>query len=154
MKKEAPATDRGFRTGLYLGATLTAALVLMPGNGALGILGMVAGPLVAVLVASRTAEHRVNFGRGADLGFRTTFYGILAAYTIYDLVWHVWGYRLWKIENLDRVISWVAETMRDWSSPRMWIVLTVQMITTAIFAGIFGAPSGLLGAKLFSRAAS
>ena len=152
MKKEAWATDRGFRTGIYLGATLVAALVLMPGNSALGIIGMIVGPLIAVLIASRMAEYKVNFSRGADLGFRSTFYGLLGACAIYDIIWHVFGYQLWKVENLDRVISWAVETMHDWTNPRAWIVITVQMITIAICAGIIGAPAGLLGAKLFSRA--
>jgi hypothetical protein len=115
---------------------------------------MVVGPLVAVLVASRTAQHKVDLGRGADLGFRAVFYGLLGACTIYDIIWHVLGYRLWKVENLDRVISWAVEAMRDWTSPRAWVVITFQMIATAICAGIFGAPSGLLGARLFSRATS
>jgi hypothetical protein len=142
---------RDIAPAVYGGTFVTAALALSPGAGALTIIGMIAGPLLGVWLAGRRTGQGVNLQEGADIGFRCAFFGLLAAGTVYDVIWHICGYRLWRIENFDRLFNWIAESVRDLTNPATWIVITVQTIVIAICAGIFGAPSGLLGARLFRR---
>ena len=93
----------------------------------------------------------LSFADGAQLGFVSGFYGLLAASGFYDLVWQFLHYQLWKIENADRMLSILGGMVRDAFSPSAWIVITLQIVVSAIFAGIFGAPSGILGVKIFQR---
>lgn len=142
---------RDIAPAIYGGTFVTAALALSPGSGAVTIFGMIAGPLFGVWLAARRSGQGVNLQEGADIGFRCAFFGLLAAGTIYDVIWHLCGYRLWKVENFDRLLSWIAESGRNLTNPGMWIVISIQMVVIAICAGVFGVPSGLLGARLSRR---
>jgi hypothetical protein len=135
---------------VYVGATVTALISVIPRLDAFAIVGMVLGPLAATWLAAKTRKA-VDFNEGANIGFSSVFYGLLAATSIHDIVWHIYGYRLWRIQNLDRLLDWFAEMLHNTISPFSWIVITVQIITTAICAGIFGAPAGILGVRIFRR---
>jgi hypothetical protein len=149
MKDASKTETRRGRYPVFFGATLTALIALIRVTSAFVVLGMILGPLTAVWTANRMAWSSVDLGEGANIGFRTTFYGLLAASTIYEIISHVLGYQLWKLENLDRLFAWFAGMMRDAISPSYWIVTTIQIIVTAVCAGIFGAPVGVLGTKFF-----
>jgi hypothetical protein len=139
------------REALYLGSIITAAITLIPGINGFAFIGMILGPLAAVWLANRKLAPKLTLNEGADIGFRSTFYGLLLAGTIYDAIWHVFGYRLWRVENLDRLFRWVVEMMHDTLSPGAWVVITFQIIVIAIGAAIFGVPAGMAGAAILGR---
>ncbi len=144
---------RDIAPAIYGGTFVTAALALS-GSGPLTIVGMITGPLLGVWLAARRTGQGVNLQEGADIGFHCVFFGLLAIGTIYDVIWHICGYRLWKIENFDRLFSWIAESVRNLTNPETWILITIQMVVIAICAGIFGVPAGVLGARLSRRRTS
>ncbi len=138
------------RPPLLLGIVLTAAIALLPYLRDLFIVAQVLGALAAVAFAIRWSHGRLEPKDGAQLGFNTAFYGMLLASGIYDLVWKVFHYQLWKVENMDLIFGLFVESVHDWLTPSFWVALIMQIVFSAIFAGIFGAPAGLLGVKWFT----
>ena len=134
-----------------VGATIAAVIALLPYLNDLLITAFVAGALGGVWFASRRQENELSLSEGARIGFLSGFYGLLAASAIYDLLWQIFQYQLWRVRNLDRVIALSADAFKSVFSPSTWFVVTLQIIVAAICAGAFGAPSGLLGVKIFSR---
>src|SRR5262249_20842171 len=109
----------------------------------------VVGALAATWFAARIRHETISFKKGAQLGFLSGFYGVLAASAVYDLIWKVGHYHLWQIQNADRMLILVSDMIHDAFSPSAWLLITLQIVIAAICAGAFGAPSGMLGAKLF-----
>lgn len=68
---------------------------------------------------------------------------------MYDLIWQILHYQLWRIQNADRMIALFSDILGDAFNPSVWFLLTLQIVTAAICAGAFAAPSGILGVKLF-----
>ncbi len=136
------------RPALALGAAITAALALLPGVRNFFILADVAGPLVAVAFAIRWRRQPLDQNQSARLGFLSCFYGLLLANGISDALWKI--YELWKIENAPLLIGFFVDKVRESFTPSFWVTMIIQIVLSAIFAGIFGAPAGLLGWKLFS----
>lgn len=101
----------------------------------------------------RRHDQLLSFTDGAQLGFLSGFYGLLAASAVYDFIWQFFHFQLWKIQNADRLLSIFAGMVHDALSPSAWLMITFQIIACAIFAGAFGAPSGILGVKIFQRRA-
>ena len=132
-----------------IGTAVTAVIALLPYVRDFFITAYVAGALAAVWFAIRIRHSTLSFGDGAKLGFLSGFYGLLAASAIYDLFWQVFHYQLWKIQNADRMVTLFAGMVHDAFSPSVWLMITLQIITAAICAGAFGAPSGILGVKIF-----
>ena len=139
------------RPALALGAVVTALLALLPGVREFFILAYVLGALAAVALAIRGLRQPLAQEEGARLGFLSSFYGMLLANGISDLLWKVFHYQLWRIENAHFLVGLFFDQVRDVFSGSFWTVMIFQIVLSAIFAGIFGAPSGLLGWKLFSR---
>lgn len=139
------------RPALFLGIIVTAAIAFLPHLRDFFLIAQVLGALAAVAFALRWQRLPLEPKEGAQLGFNSSFYGLLLASGIYDFVWKVLHYQLWKIENMDLVLGFFAESVRDWLTPSFWVAVIIQIVMSAIFAGIFGAPAGLLGVKWFKR---
>jgi hypothetical protein len=145
----AAATKPELKRAMYLGATLTAVISLLPYISDFFISAYLAGALAAVWFAIRKDRQIRSLKDGAQLGFLSGFYGLLAASAVYDVLWQFLDYRLWKIQNLDRLLSIFARMVHDTFSLSAWFLVTIQIIAAAVFAGAFGAPSGILAVKIF-----
>ena len=151
---ETEAAKRDLRHSVCFGAAITAVIALLPYVRDFFITAYVAGAFAAVWFAIRTQCRILAFRDGAGLGFRSGFYGLLAASTIYDVIWQFLHYQLWQIQNADRMVTMLGGMVHDVFSPLAWIVITFQIIISAIFAGAIGAPAGILAVKIFRRRAT
>jgi hypothetical protein len=134
-----------------VGTAVTAVIALLPYVSDFFITAYVAGALAAVWFAVRMRHARLSFKDGAQLGFLSGFYGLLVASTIYDVIWQFFHYQLWQLQNADRMVTLFANMVHDAFSPSVWFLITLQIVIAAICAGAFGAPSGILGVKIFQR---
>lgn len=153
MNAEIEAVKLDLRRCICVGTSVTAAIALLPYVSDFFITAYVTGAFAAVWFAIRKQRQLLTFKDGADLGFRSGFYGLLAASTIYDVIWQFCHYQLWQIQNADRMVAMLGGMVHDVFSPAAWIVITFQIITVAIFAGAFGVPAGILAVKIFHRRA-
>lgn len=140
-----PATKSAVR----IGTAITAVVALLPYLSDFFITAYVIGALTAVWFVLRILHRPLTFKEGAQLGFLSGFYGILAASSIYDIVWHVFHYELWRIKNADRMIALFSELLHDALNPSVWLRVTLQIIIAAICAGAIGPPVGILAVRLF-----
>jgi hypothetical protein len=154
MNEETAAAKLDLRRCIYVGAAVTAAIALLPYVRDFFITAYVIGAFAAVWFAIRKQRQLLTFKDGANLGFCGAFYGLLAASSIYDVIWQFCHYQLWRIQNADRMLAMLGAMVGDAFSPSAWIVITFQIITVAIFAGAIGAPAGILAVKLFQRRAA
>jgi hypothetical protein len=138
------------RAALYFGMFVTAAVALLPYISDFFITAYVAGAFASVWWAQRKHES-LTFEDGARLGFSSGFYGLLAASAIYDSVWQFFHYQLWQWKNADRMFALLVGAVQNAFNPSTWLVITIQIIFCAIFAGAIGAPAGLLAVKLLQR---
>ena len=134
-----------------VGAAVTAVIALLPYIKDFFITAYVVGALAGVWFAVRRRHHSLSVTDGAQVGFRSGFYGLLAAGAIYDVIWQLFNYQLWEIRNADRMLALFADMLHDIFSPSVWFLITLQIIIAAICAGAFGAPSGILAVKIFQR---
>lgn len=141
----------GMRLAVRIGTIVTASVALLPYLRDFFLTAFLAGALAAVWFAIRKCGQRLEFKDGAQLGFLSGFYGLLLASGIYDLIWETFHYRLWRIENIDRILALAGEALHNVSTIHGWIMITLQIVIAAICAGAFGAPSGILGVKIFRR---
>ena len=139
------------KDAVQVGASLTAVVALLPWMNDFFIVAYLLGAFAAVRSAVRKRQEILTLTDGAQLGFLSGFYGLLAASAIYDVVWQFFHYQLWQIRNADRLWSIFAGMLHDAVTPSMWIVITFQIIVAAIFAGAIGAPAGILAVKIFQR---
>jgi hypothetical protein len=139
------------KDAVQVGASLTAVVALLPWMNDFFIVAYLLGAFAAVRSAARKRKEILSLTDGAQLGFLSGFYGLLAASAIYDVVWHFFQYQLWEIRNVDRLWSIFTGMLHDAVTPSAWIVITFQIIVAAIFAGAIGAPSGILALKIFQR---
>jgi hypothetical protein len=59
--------------------------------------------------------------------------------------------QLRRSENIYRLPPLLASKGLDSDTPHGWYLLMLQITIIAILAGAIGAPSGMLGVKLFQR---
>src|SRR5262245_16929827 len=144
---------RATEPAVRIGAAVTATIALLPDVRDFFITAYLFGALTAAWFAVRKQREDISVTDGARLGFLSGFYGLLAASAIYDLIWEIFDYQLWRVQNLDRIIEISAEALRNAFSPSIWFLIAIQIIVAAICAGAFGAPSGILGAKIFRHRA-
>lgn len=137
------------KSAVRFGTAVTALIALLPYISDFFLTAYVAGALAAVWFAIRMRHETLSFKDGAQLGFLSGFYGLLAASTVYDLIWQILHYQLWRIQNADRMISLLSHILRDALNPSVWLFVTLQIVTAAICAGAFAAPSGILGVRFF-----
>lgn len=136
-------------SAVRVGTVVTTLIALLPYITDFFLTAFVLGALVAVWFAVRIHHESLSFREGARLGFLSGFYGLLAASAIYDLIWKVGHYQLWQIQNADRMLILLSDMVHDAFSPSAWLLITLQIVIAAICAGAFGAPSGVLGVRLF-----
>ena len=148
-----PEARSAMEPAVRIGTAVTVLIALLPYVTDFFITAYLFGALAAVWFAVRKQGDDISLADGARLGFLGGFYGLLAASAIYDLISEIFHYQLWRVQNLDRIIAISAEAMRNAFSPSIWFVITIQIIAAAICAGAFGAPSGILGAKIFRHRA-
>ena len=139
------------KDAVQVGASLTAVVALLPWISDFFIVAYLLGAFAAVRSAARKRQEILSLTDGAQLGFLSGFYGLLAASAIYDVVWQFFHYQLWEIRNVDRLWSIFAGMLHDAVTPSAWIVITFQIIVAAIFAGAIGAPAGILALRIFQR---
>ena len=139
------------KDAVQIGAILTAVIALLPWMNDFFIVAYLVGAFAAVRSAVRKRQEILTLTDGAQLGFLSGFYGLLAASAIYDVVWQFFHYQLWEIRNADRLWSIFAGMLHDAVTPSAWILITFQIIVAAIFAGAIGAPAGILALKIFQR---
>jgi hypothetical protein len=161
MAAEPRATKPQIESSIYIGAIATAVVALLPYLNVFIVLAYIAGALVAVWHASSRSGQQLLFKDGAKLGFLSTFFGTLVAALVVDIVWLFFDYQLWQRQNAQLLLAIVGsfarpvtvDAMRDAFAqqglkPFQWYVLLVQIIVNAIFCGIFGVLSGLIGVKV------
>jgi hypothetical protein len=132
-----------------VGTAVAAVIALLPYVSDFFLTAYVVGALAAVWFAIRIRHASLSFKEGAQLGFLSSFYGLLVASGIYDAVWEIFHYQLWRIQNADRMMALLTDKVNDAFTPSIWFLITLQIVLAAICAGAFGVPSGILGVKIF-----
>lgn len=144
MKK---ATQPALRVGI----AVTAVIAVLPWVSDFFVSAYVLGAIAAVCFATRWQRETVTYKEGAQIGFLSGFYGLLAASTLYDLIWQLLHYPLWEMVNAERLLVLCANMVQDLFRLSFWLLLTLQIVFIAIGAGAFAAPAGILAVKLFRR---
>jgi hypothetical protein len=142
---------KSLQSATRIGTIVSAAIALLPFIGDLFITAYLVGAFAAVWFAIRIRRTSLVFKEGAQLGFLSGFYGVLAATGIYDFLWQILHFRLWKIENADRIFALLGVLLSNIFRPTIWLLFILQIVLAAICAGAFGAPAGILAVKLFQK---
>jgi len=144
-------TPAASRPGTYAAAAIAAAILLFPHGGNFAVLAYVLAPLAGVWIEIKARNQRLAYAQGASLGFRGSFYGMVAAFAIAQLAARIFDEQLWRFDNWYRLLPLLASKGLDTDTPRAWYLFMAQVTIGAVFAGMFAAPGGLLGVKLFAR---
>lgn len=149
-------------TSLYVGAATTAIVCLLPYVNVFILPAYIIGALVVVWHAVSVRGQRLQFKDGAKLGFLSTFFGVLVAIVIGDLIWLFFDYQLWQQQNSQLLLAILGsflkpvtlDAVRDSmaqqaAKPFQWYIFLWQLGGSAVFCGIFGTLFGLLGVKIF-----
>jgi ABC-type anion transport system duplicated permease subunit len=138
-------------TSLYIGAATTAIVCLLPYVNVFILPAYIIGALVAIWHAVSIRGQRLQFKDGAKLGFLSTFFGVLVALAIGDLIWLFLDYQLWQRQNARLLLAILASFLspEQAAKPFQWYVFLWQLVGSAIFCGILGTLFGLLGVKIF-----
>ncbi|MFL6583173.1 MAG: hypothetical protein ACJ8KU_01490 [Chthoniobacterales bacterium] len=160
-------TKTPLEPAIYAGAVAAGIVTLLPYVNDFIITAYVVGALFAVWFAVRKRGLRLSYKEGAKLGFLSTFFGVLAAAVIFDIIWQIFDFQLWQKQNTAFLLAMcrsfmsasTVDTMslamqQNAEKPFAWYVFLFQLIGGAIFAALFAMPSGLLGVKLFQRRAA
>jgi hypothetical protein len=139
------------KPGIYVGAGVSALLLLLPYVNLVFLPAYVLGPLAGVWFELRRCEQRLDFTQGARLGFYSAFYGTVAAIALNQVALRFLHEQLWRFENIYRLPPLLASKGLDSDSPSGWYVWMIEIVIIAIFAGAVGVPSGILGVKLLRR---
>lgn len=107
----------------------------------------------------------LQFKDGAKLGFLSTFLGSMVAVVLVDLIWVFFDYQLWQQQNEQFMLgifrSFASAVTIDTMSAAVaehqgkafrWYLLVFQLLGNAVFCGMFGTLSGMLGVKIFRPA--
>jgi len=139
------------KPGIYIGAGISALLLLLPYLNEVFLPAFVLGPIAGVWFELRRCSRHLNFTHGAMLGFSSAFYGTLAAIALDQIARRFFSEQLWRFENIYRLPPLLAGKGLDSDTSAGWYQLLFQITIVAIFAAAIGAPSGMLGLKLFQR---
>jgi hypothetical protein len=151
MVKGASAAKVDLKPGIYVGASISALLLLLPYVKLVFLPAYILGPLAGVWFELRRRSARLNFTQGSMLGFYSAFYGTLAAIACEQISERFFHEQLWRLENIYRLPPLLAGKGLEIDSPTGWYLLMFQIVIIVIFAGAVGAPSGILGVKLLQR---
>src|ERR1700730_15874664 len=139
------------KDAVQVGAIVTAIIALMQWMNDFFTVAYLVGAFAAVRSAVRKRQEILTLTEGAQLGFLSGFYGLLAASAIYDVVWQFFHYKPWEIRNADRLWSIFAGMLHDAVTPSAWIVIIFQIIVAAIFDRAIRAAQRILALKIFQR---
>lgn len=151
MVRSSSAEKVDLKPGIYVGAAVSALLLLLPYVNVVFVPAYILGPLAGVWFELRRRERRLDFKLGALLGFYSTFYGTIAAVVFSQIAVRIVHEQLWRFENIYRLPPLLASKGLDSDSPSGWYLLMIEIAVIAIFSGAIGVPSGMLGVKLFQR---
>lgn len=151
MVRSSSAAKVNLKPGIYVGAAVSALLLLLPYVNVVFVPAYILGPLAGVWFELRRRERRLDFKQGALLGFYSTFYGTIAAVVFSQVAVRFVNEQLWRFENIYRLPPLLASKGLDSDSPTGWYLLMIEITVIAIFSGAIGVPSGILGVKLFQR---
>jgi hypothetical protein len=154
MVRSSSAAKVDLKPGIYVGATVSALLLLLPYVNVVFLPAYILGPLAGVWFELRRRERRLELKHGALLGFYSTFYGTIAAFAFSQVAVRFVHEQLWRFENIYRLPPLLASKGLDSDTPHGWYLLMLQLTIIAILAGAIGVPSGMLGVKLFQRSRS
>lgn len=146
-----PSSKVDLKPGIYVGASISALLLLLPYLKLIFVPAYVFGPLAGALFELRRRSRHLNFTQGGLLGFYSAFYGTLAAIALDQMATRFLHEQLWRFENIYRLPPLLASKGLDFDTPGGWYLFMLQIAIIAIFAGAIGAPAGILGVKLFQR---
>ena len=139
------------KPGIYIGAGISALLLLLPYVKEFFLPAFVLGPLAGVWFELRRRSRHLNLRHGTMLGFYSAFYGTLVAFAFDQIAQRILHEQLWRFENIYRLPPLLAGKGLDSDTPTGWYQLLFQITIVAIFAAAIGAPSGMMGVKLFQR---
>ena len=141
-------TPKDLKPGIYVGAGVSALLLLLPYVNLVFLPAYVLGPLAGVWFELRRRERHLDFTQGAQLGFYSAFYGTVAAIALNQVAVRFLHEQLWRFENIYRLPPLLASKGLDSDTPSGWYLWIVEIVIIVIFASAVGAPSGILGVKL------
>lgn len=139
------------KRGIYVGAGVSALLLLLPYVNLVFVPAYVLGPLAGVWFELRRRERRLDFTQGAQLGFYSAFYGSVAAIALNQVAVRFLHEQLWRFENIYLLPPLLASKGLDSDTPSGWYLWMVELLIIVVFAGAVGAPAGILGVKLLQR---
>ena len=147
------ARDAGIdlKPGIYMGAGISALLLLLPYVKLVFVPAFVLGPLAGVWFEIWRSRCQLNFTQGARLGFYSAFYGAVAAIALDQIASRFFHEQLWRLEKLYQLPPLLVIKGLESDTPSGWYLLMFLIAVIAIFAGAIGTPSGILGVKLFQR---
>jgi len=139
------------KPGILFGAVAAALILVLPDVNRVGFIACFLGPLCATWFEMRRRGMKLDLKQGAQIGFYSAFYGMVAAMAFDQLAKRFFHEQLWRFENLYRIPPLLAGKGMDAEGVSGWYILMAELTVMAIVAGALGAPSGLLGVKLFGR---
>jgi hypothetical protein len=139
------------RPGIYIGAAVSALLLLLPYVNLIFLPAYVLGSLVGVWCELKVRQQPLNFTRGGQLGFYSAFYGTISAIALSQIATHFLHEKLWRLENLYQLPPLLASKGLNTDTATGWYFWMVEIVIIAILAGAVGVPSGMLGVRLFQR---
>jgi hypothetical protein len=139
------------KPGIYVGAAMSAVLLLLPYVKTVFVPAYVLGPLAGVWFERWRRSLHLSFSHGATLGFHSAFYGTLTAIALNHIVTRFFPEQLWRFENIYRLPPLLAAKGLESDSANEWYQFLFQVTVVAIFAAAIGAPSGMLGVRLLQR---
>jgi hypothetical protein len=155
-------TKPELESAIYAGAIAAGIVTLLPYVNVFIITAYVVGALVAVWFATKKRAQQLRMKDAAKLGFLSTFFGIVAASVVVDIIWQFFEYQLWQKQNTALLLaicrSFFSDSTVDTMSlamaqnaekPFAWYVFLFQLIGAALFSALFAMPAGLLGRRLF-----
>ncbi len=140
------------RLGIHVGAAVTALLLISPYVQAVVAPAYILGPIVGTWILIWHRGQSLDYSDGARVGFLSSFYGSVAAIALHHLARRAEELEIWSIENLYLLPPLLADLGLEGESVGDWYLWMAQLVILTIVAGALGAPSGVLGVKLFSKA--
>lgn len=147
-------TSKDLKRGVYVGAAFSVIFILTPYVNQIGILAYIVGPVVGMWFLVRKQkgqDFRYTYNQAAQVGFYAAFCGAIIAIGLSTMINQFIDQELWKLENLYLIPPLIAELGLDTDGAEGWYLWMFQLILISVMSGAFGAPSRLLGLKLFQK---
>ena len=103
MVRSSGAAKVDLKPGIYVGAAISALLLLLPYVNVVFLPAYILGPLAGIWFELRRRKQRLDFKQGTLLGFYSTFYGTIAAIVFSQVAMRIVHEQLWRFENIYRL---------------------------------------------------